>query len=785
MSASFSRLRRVVEAALDLPPEAREAYVREQLADDPALVEEALGVLAATADESFLQGERSPPGRDPLLGSRLGRYEIVRVLGSGGMGTVYEARQDAPRRTVALKVLTALHPRAAERFRYEAELLGRLRHPRIATILEAGVGAPDHGGPERPWFAMEYVPDARTLPAHAAAQDLDESGRIALFLQVLDAVEYGHQQGVIHRDLKPDNILVDADGRVKIIDFGVARTQDPEAGGATMRTRGGEILGTLAYMSPEQVAGHAVDTRGDVYALGVVLYELLTGALPIDVRSTGFLVAARRIAEEAPRRPAHAGRQVPADLEAVLLTALAKEPARRYPAVGALAADLRRYLAGEAVTARTPGALHALRLFARRHRVAVGAAALVFGVTVAAAVISVGFAVQSHEAEQRAQQESERYRALFEAQFAASVETLAERAPEVAHLPGGQRAALRMTRTALERLQQLEGSTGEDPELTLWLADAYVRLAGGLMDPGARDEGFLDSASEAAERAAALAAAVTRRHADHAAAAAMLASTHAQRAAVHVARADLDAAAQSIEAGFAALPAQETPRARFAACRLEQLAGRIALLRGDPDAAGRHADRKIELAEGLLAASPDDGQLQDDLANGYMLRAQVHRRRRAFEDAARDLASSRTLLERLAAAHPERLTHRIDLGYALSWSGTLMMALGRREEAHAFYARTHALATELHDLAPKHVGVRGLLADALFAMGRVASDTGVHDHPRGSPERRAKLEEAVDWNRRAIEVYDAIEADGQLDADRRRDRDHVKRVQAAFERMLR
>jgi tetratricopeptide (TPR) repeat protein len=785
VSASFLRLRTVVEAALDRPVGEREAWVRTELADEAALREEALDILRATQDAAFLQPAAARPLPAPApAGTRIGQYQIVRVLGSGGMGTVYEARQDTPARTVAVKMLTTMAPEATRRFHYEVEVLGLLQHPNIAAVYEAGLASVDREGSGRPWFALEFVPDARTILAYAEAAGLDPRARIELFLQVLDAVEYGHRQGVIHRDLKPDNLLVNGAGQVKVIDFGVARVQDPDAFQASMRTRADEIVGTLAYMSPEQVAGHAVDTRSDVYSLGVVLYQLLTDRLPIEVQGTGFLEGVRRIAEDAPARATLRSAYLDRDLEAVLMTALAKEPDRRYRTVADLAQDLQRHLAGEPVTARAPGAIHAMRLFARRHRALVGATALVFAVTVVAAVVSFGYALESQEAEQRAQAESRRYRELFESQFAASVETIAEQAPEIARLYGGQRAALRMTQAGLERLQQLEDSAGDDPELTLFLADAYARLAAGLMDPGARDPDFQASATLAAERALELAQAVSATQPTRPEAAAMLASTYVQRARVRLAQGDMEGALQDVATGRSALPDADNRRAAFARCQLDHVAARVASVQNDLPAALKLATRRIEGTQALLAELPDSTLLQDELADGLLLRANVHRRMRDFVAAEGDLRACLAGLRTLGEAYPERLTHRIDLGYAQSWLAIVYMAQGRRQEAHGVFQRAYELSEELMRLAPTHVGVRGLWAEALRGQGRIASDTGVHDHPRGSAERRAKLEEALDWFRKSVAVYDAIDEEGQLDADRRRDRDHAARTMQAFERML-
>jgi len=277
---------------------------------------------------------------DPLLGRDLGGVTLVRMIAEGGMGRVYEARQEKPSRTVAVKLL---RPGIASRelfrrFANEAEILGRLRHPAIAQIHAAGSFT--LLDTQVPYFVMEYVPDARPITLFARHKNLSLAERLDLFATVLDAVAHGHAQGVIHRDLKPGNILVDGDGRPKVIDFGVARGLDHEE--ATTLTQLGQVLGTLQSMSPEQVnaAPGAVDARSDVYSLGVVLYELLTEAPPYDLRDMSIVEAARIIQERRPAPPHTLRREIPRRMSGVIERCLAKDPARRFASAAELAAAL-------------------------------------------------------------------------------------------------------------------------------------------------------------------------------------------------------------------------------------------------------------------------------------------------------------------------------------------------------------------------------------------------------------------------------------------------------------
>ncbi len=305
------------------------------------------------------------PG-DASPGERIGAYTIKGVLGRGGMGTVYEAEQSNPRRTVALKVVRPMpcfDELMIHLFRREAQALARLEHPGIARIHEAGRS-------EAGWcfVAMELVRGA-PLTRHARGNGLALVERLRLFQRVCEAVHYAHQRGVIHRDLKPSNILVTPDGRPKILDFGLARIADPDSE-TIYKTCVHGFQGTISYASPEQVrAGpEAVDARSDVYSLGVILFELLAGELPFDVAGVPLPEAARIVCEEAPRPAGTVRRQLRGELEAILGKALEKDPARRYSSAAALGEDIERHLAGQPILAHPPSTLYQLRKLVGRHR---------------------------------------------------------------------------------------------------------------------------------------------------------------------------------------------------------------------------------------------------------------------------------------------------------------------------------------------------------------------------------------------------------------------------------
>jgi tetratricopeptide (TPR) repeat protein/predicted Ser/Thr protein kinase len=353
--------------------------------DDPSslLDHPAVRVPGSAADVRGVAAEASAP-----LPDRIGRYRIIRVLGEGGMGVVYLAEQENPKREVALKVIRAdlASPALLRRFEHEAQILARLQHPAIAPIYEAGTASIEGGSP-RPFFAMEFV-RGTPLTAFARERGLGTRDRLTLMASIADAVQHAHQKGVIHRDLKPGNILVTESGQPKILDFGVARVTDSDLQVTTIQTDVGQLIGTLPYMSPEQVAAdpNALDTRSDVYALGVILYELLAGRLPYDLSRKMMIEAARVIRDEEPTRLSAVSRVFRGDIETIVGKALEKDRSRRYQSMSDFASDIRRFLRDEPIVARPPSATYQLRKFAKRNKLLVGSAAAVFLALVAGVI---------------------------------------------------------------------------------------------------------------------------------------------------------------------------------------------------------------------------------------------------------------------------------------------------------------------------------------------------------------------------------------------------------------
>jgi tetratricopeptide (TPR) repeat protein/predicted Ser/Thr protein kinase len=343
----------------------------------------------------------------PWTPKTFGHYRIVRVLGEGGMGTVYEAEQEQPRRRVALKVIRPglASGELLKRFELEAQALGRLQHAGIAQIYEAGTAQTAFG--EQPYFAMEYI-EGLTLLEYVAEKELNTRARMKLIAHICEAVHHAHQRGIIHRDLKPRNIIVNESGQPKILDFGVARVTDSDAK-ATRQTDIGQLIGTLAYMSPEQVLADPdeLDTRSDVYALGVIMYEVLSGKLPYNI-ATKLHEAVQVIRDEEPNPLSSINRMYRGDIETIVAKALEKEKSRRYASAADLAADIWRYLDDEPIVARRASAAYQLQKLARRHKALVAGVAAVFVVLIAGVIVSTMQAARAMRAERSAVLERDR-----------------------------------------------------------------------------------------------------------------------------------------------------------------------------------------------------------------------------------------------------------------------------------------------------------------------------------------------------------------------------------------
>ncbi len=506
----WQRVKALLGPALELAPEARRGYL-EQHCDDPELYRQAESYLAAYLSESLRI--EAPAGAfaadesaDPLvLKETIGPYRLLRRLGAGGMGEVFLAEQGgAIRRTVALKLIRAgsSGPEVAARFRAERQTLALMSHPNIARVFDAGESRSG-----RPYVAMEFIEGA-TLTRYCDAHEVGVKERLELFVAVCRGVQHAHQKGVIHRDLKPGNVLVateDGQAVPKIIDFGVAKAVALGAEETPLLTAQGQWIGTPDYMSPEQAGGAegAVDTRSDVYSLGVVLYELLTGVLPFEpqaLRRGGLAALLATLREQEPpemgarlralgARAAEVARSrgltvtrllalLAGDVEAIVRKAMEKEPDRRYPSAAELAEDVSRHLRCEPVLAATPGTGVYLRKLVRRHRLGFIAAGLLL-LSLIAGIAGTGWSlVRALRAERGAREQTRRAQeetATAKAVTTFLLEILETADPDVSLRPEATvREAL--DRAAARIPARLAGQPLVQAKVLVYLGDTYHGL---------------------------------------------------------------------------------------------------------------------------------------------------------------------------------------------------------------------------------------------------------------------------------------------------------------------
>jgi len=468
MSDRWHRVDGLFHEAADLAATDRDAFLDSACGSDLELRREVESLLAADAEPDVVLEAAIAEAADRLraetdegsarIGTLIGPYSIVRLIGKGGMGAVYQAvRDDEFRMEVALKLLKRGTDTEAAlgHFRKERQILAALQHPNIARLLDGG--STEDG---LPYFAMEYVEGS---PLLEFVTPLSIRRRLELFRSVCAAVQYAHQNLIVHRDLKPGNILVTADGTPKLLDFGVAKLVDPESVGRnrTLTLAGGRLM-TPDYASPEQVRGEPVTTATDVYSLGVILYELLTGKRPYRLEAYSPEAIERVICHEEPRKPSALNRQLDPDLDNIALMAVRKEPQRRYASAEQFSDDVRRYLEGRPVRARKDTVRYRATKFVSRNKVG----------TIAAALAVIGIAVGVVAIDRQARRAEYRFRQVRK--LARTV--LFDLNPQIESLAGSTKARELLVKTSLEYLNSLAAEAGDDPGMQLELAEAYEKI---------------------------------------------------------------------------------------------------------------------------------------------------------------------------------------------------------------------------------------------------------------------------------------------------------------------
>jgi non-specific serine/threonine protein kinase/serine/threonine-protein kinase len=758
VSERWQRLNDVFHAALAIDAEQRAAYLADVCAGDEPLRREVEALLRADARADTLESGAIHRVRidEPVAvesGRRIGPYRIVDEIGHGGMGAVFLAeRADGHfEQRVAIKVIKRGMDTAhiLERFRAERQILASLDHPNVARLVDGGTT--EDG---RPYFVMEYI-EGRPIDEYADEQRLSVPARLALFLRVCEAVSYAHQHLIVHRDIKPQNILVTAAEVPKLLDFGIAKVLEAPGDRGTM-TIGGVQLLTPDYASPEQVEGQQTTTQTDVYSLGVVLYELLTGRSPYrptawstpaicesvraaDVqrpstavsRPTTEVAGGRRRQLTADRAAAtgtlsldRLKGQLRGDLDAIVLTALRKEPERRYRSVEQFAGDIRRHLEGRPVQAREDSLRYRAVKFARRNRVGVGAAVLV-GLTLVGGTIATAWQAREARRQARLAQEaqSRAERRFAEVRKVANA-LLFDYHDAIKDLPGATPIRERLVRDALTYLNQLAEEAGGDPSLQRELAQAYRKVAD---VQGGASLGDTSGAIESQRRSVAILESVLAAQPQDTRARWDLAESTLQLANLlgvteNTAQAHAQAR-RSLEL-FEPLMTVSAPtlEQRLAAAAAYDVNGALLLESGKPHDALKIHERQVRLLDAAPAAERRDARLRRavTIAHQHIADAQV-----GVGDLPAALASfQRTLRlrEELSAEFPNNVDYRRLVSDAHYWEADTLVRMGRLRESLEAYRRSLAISEELAAADPKAYSP----AFPLMRVGNVLARLGEH-----------------------------------------------------------
>ena len=734
-----------MEAALELDRNERERFVEARCAGEPELLRE---VRAALAEDARTDAGPEPPG--PFLEperppERVGAYEVLRAIGRGGMGAVYLAeRADRQfEQRVAVKVLKRGLDTSelVARFRRERQVLADLEHPGIARLIDGG--ETEDG---RPYIVMEYV-EGVAVDRWCEERRLSTRDRLELFLRICEAVQYAHGKLVVHRDLKPSNVLVTASGDPKLLDFGIAKMLDPSAPSITREQAGGARFMTPEYASPEQVRGEAISTASDVYSLGALLYQLLTGRTPHDLTSRTLSEIERTVCDREPARPSAAAsravrRELAGDLVSIVMKALRKEARRRYGSVEQLAADVRRHLEGLPVQARPDSAGYRLGKFLRRNRVPVATTgavvlALAAGFWNSDRLLREAREAWREEARQRGLAETrldevrrlsrdlEAQRGLAQERFE-DVRGLATKFVFDVHdrlrnLPGTVQVREEIVRTAKDRLDALTRESGDDPSLRLELAQAYVRLGDSQGNPHLASLGQTGPALESYRRALALAAELAREGHPSPDVDGVLVHAHGGLGDVQLARGDFDGAAASYRTLVELTDRRhadhpDDPAAAGERARARHLLADALFARGHHGESLAQYERASELVEGALSEQPGSRALARQLA-GTLTTLGVRRLDQQDWSAAED-----TLRRALRVIEPfDAAAEPADLRLLASANLGLARLLARvppvEDEARERMERALGLYAELSSTDPLDLALRRQLAEALLRFG--------------------------------------------------------------------
>jgi len=695
------QIKAIVNTSLDCEAEQRDAYLQRACQGDSMLLHDVTSLLASYEGlGDFLATSVMEDDDEELpAGTRIGQYEIQETIAEGGMGTVYRAvRASDFEKQVALKVVKRGMDTnfILRRFRYERQILAHFDHPNIARLLDGGAA-----GDGRPYLVMEYI-EGRPITAYADEHRLTVSERLQLFRTVCSAVQYAHQNLVVHRDLKAGNILVTADGTPKLLDFGIAKLIESDAD----RTAASVRLMTPECASPEQVLGEPITTATDIYALGVLLYELLTGSRPYQFTARTPEQIRHLVCETDPKKPS-AVRRLAEDLDHIVLRAMHKDPARRYLSAEQLSEDLRRFLVGLPVSARSDTAWYRVTKFVGRNAKASAAAAAL------ALSLVAGMGATSWEAHVARAERARAERNLNDVRELAN-SLLGDVHDAIRTLPGSTAARKLLVDRALKYLDRLALEAGSNDSVRRELAVGYVRLGEVQGQTGRSNLGKSAAAIQSFRKAIRLLEGVQAHGRLSPADQRTLAGAYEDMGYAQWDSGDPSGSGESDRKALAlrqALAARVPPLELTKELSLSYHAlGLHRALAGDYAAALENYEKFLEARERITRADPDSASNQRNLSLAHKRVGAVLIQTGHLSDALAHYQTAEAIDEKRVAADPNNAEARLDLTFAYSDIGFILRRQGQWRVALGQYQKAEAVRTQLAAADPNDQRAQSSLA---------------------------------------------------------------------------
>jgi eukaryotic-like serine/threonine-protein kinase len=778
----WQKVNEIFHSALQQTADQRSCFLSQACADDPELLAEVQSLLFSYEESSsFIQGSAFDHAVDvfaqsdtPQPGQRIGCYKIVREIGRGGMGAVLLAIRDDEEyeKEVAIKIIKRGMDTdyLLERFRNERQILARLDHPHIARLLDGGT---TEGG--LPYFVMEYI-EGQPIDEYCDEKKLSVVERLKLFRKVCAAVHYAHQNLVIHRDLKPSNVLVTDDGTPKLLDFGIAKILAPDSQGYTRETATMMRMMTPEYASPEQVRGDHITTASDVYSLGVVLYELLTGRSPYRYKGRSPLEVLSIVSNDEPERPSTViyrleestrslngaetqvitaedvsllregsadklRRRLSGDLDNIILKAMRKEKERRYASVERLSEDIRNYLHGLPVSARKDTFSYRAWKFINRNKAAVVAATLVLLTLIGGIIATAWQAKVAHEQRMLAGAEREKAR-----QLARTV--LFDYHDAIVDLPGSVPVRNKLAQDMVEYLNSFAAEAASDPALQGELADAYERVSSVLGGSAYANLGDTDKALENLKNALHIRENLLAANPQNPELRMNLANTFRKYAALLSETPSLDEALTSYRQAVALAEAlvQEDPANshynRLLALNCGDL-GSFLTTRGNWDEALANQRQALRIHESFAKADPANAETRRALSVCYEAIGQILLQRGDATGAVAEQQKALELRKALAADHPLNAEYKRILGSGYYNAGVIYSVIQQMNESLNSYRKSAAIAAELSAKDPENATLKADASIAHLSIGFILRDMG-------------KAPEASENFRRALQLREEL-----------------------------